>query len=451
MSKEVKVGLGVIFSLTMVLGYSVYDRFFPAAADAIASSGEVVAPSESRPLTQVLQPESPTPTAPRFDTVAAAQWEEVADDSSSTTDSIDSETSVRSLMPRAALASTDETPTLATTFREVEKPVIQVAAEGGVYEPPSSNAVVPNEAASSAPQAQAAEQVYAPAPLQPLPYQQQAPGSAAQDPQGSGYQPPRVLAEGDQLQQQSPVTQRPVAQQPVAQQPIRQQPLPTQAVDVRQYAPAAQTPPEAAQVQNDYPGSASGRGYAEPAPRETQLTEYRQMAQTGNSRVSNRGGYSVRPNDTFWTISQQVYGSGSFFKALARHNEEEYPAADQLAVGDIVETPSMQELMQAYPDLCPKPRAAAAGGRFSSVSSGATDTTGARAYEVQEGDTLFDIARYELGDGSRWIEIYDLNQRQLTQDFNYIKPGTTIMLPGRGGARQKKAAVASEQNGRRLR
>ena len=56
---------------------------------------------------------------------------------------------------------------------------------------------------------------------------------------------------------------------------------------------------------------------------------------------------------------------------------------------------------------------------------------GGRTYEVQKGDTLFDIARYELGQASRWIDIYKLNQHLLTDDFNFIKPGMKLILPER--------------------
>ncbi|NIL97876.1 MAG: hypothetical protein GTO53_09065, partial [Planctomycetales bacterium] len=55
-----------------------------------------------------------------------------------------------------------------------------------------------------------------------------------------------------------------------------------------------------------------------------------------------------------------------------------------------------------------------------------------------EGDTLFDIARYELGDPSRWVDIYQLNAQQLTEDFDYVRPGLKLVMPGRP-ARQKAA------------
>ena len=48
---------------------------------------------------------------------------------------------------------------------------------------------------------------------------------------------------------------------------------------------------------------------------------------------------------------------------------------------------------------------------------------------MAEGDTLFNIARYELGKASRWAEIYDLNRDVLGKDFNYLTPGIQLVLP----------------------
>jgi hypothetical protein len=138
------------------------------------------------------------------------------------------------------------------------------------------------------------------------------------------------------------------------------------------------------------------------------------------------GTYVVKPNDNFWTISQAVYGTGDFFKALIRHNDSRHPRPERLAVGDEVLAPSESELRSKYPDLCPKSRKRG----YSNIAASATGR-GGRTYEVQEGDTLFDIARYELGQASRWIDIYQLNQHQLTDDFNFIKPGMKLNLPGR--------------------
>ena len=56
---------------------------------------------------------------------------------------------------------------------------------------------------------------------------------------------------------------------------------------------------------------------------------------------------------------------------------------------------------------------------------------GGRTYTVAEGDTLFNIARYELGKASRWVEIYELNRPVLGKDFNSLTPGIQLTLPER--------------------
>ncbi|NIP86308.1 MAG: LysM peptidoglycan-binding domain-containing protein, partial [Planctomycetales bacterium] len=142
------------------------------------------------------------------------------------------------------------------------------------------------------------------------------------------------------------------------------------------------------------------------------------------------GTYRVMPNDNFWTIAEKLYGSGNYFKALMQYNRQRYPVAEQLAVGDEVLAPSKAELVELYPDLCPKERR-----RATTFGVSSRPTTDGRIYVVQEGDTLFDIARYELGDPARWVEIYQLNAQQLTEDFNYVPPGTKLVMPGRPGRR----------------
>ena len=54
---------------------------------------------------------------------------------------------------------------------------------------------------------------------------------------------------------------------------------------------------------------------------------------------------------------------------------------------------------------------------------------GNRVYVVAQGDTLVEIARFELGNKARWGEIYELNRDKLGQDFNYLVPGTELVMP----------------------
>ena len=48
---------------------------------------------------------------------------------------------------------------------------------------------------------------------------------------------------------------------------------------------------------------------------------------------------------------------------------------------------------------------------------------GGRTYTVASGDTLFSIARYELGKASRWAEIYDMNRDVLGKNFQRAPAG----------------------------
>ena len=50
-------------------------------------------------------------------------------------------------------------------------------------------------------------------------------------------------------------------------------------------------------------------------------------------------------------------------------------------------------------------------------------------YVSQPGDTLFDVARHELGKATYWPEIYELNRDILGDNIDTLKPGTELILP----------------------
>lgn len=144
---------------------------------------------------------------------------------------------------------------------------------------------------------------------------------------------------------------------------------------------------------------------------------------------SNSGTYVIQPNDNYWTISEQVYGSGSYFRALAERNRAKFPDPDRLKAGEEIATPGLAELEKSYPSLCPKAEHRDATKRHMSLASTPTRHRGGRVYVVQEGDTLFDIARYELGKAARWAEIYELNREAIGTDFDHLSPGMQLTLP----------------------
>jgi nucleoid-associated protein YgaU len=157
-----------------------------------------------------------------------------------------------------------------------------------------------------------------------------------------------------------------------------------------------------------------------------------------------RGQYIVQPNDNYWTVSEKVYGTGGYFKAIYEHNRRQHSQSDRLQVGDALDVPDVAVLQQAYPDLCPKSgRDVESAPATPGTPAVAHTPPGTRPYSVAEGDTLYEIARRELGRASRWGEIYQLNHDQLGNDFGYLRPGTQLLIPSDGTA----ASVAREGAG----
>lgn len=139
--------------------------------------------------------------------------------------------------------------------------------------------------------------------------------------------------------------------------------------------------------------------------------------------------YTVGPNENFWAISKRLYGSGAYFKALYEHNRRNYPYPNKLRVGDVISAPPLHVLEQTYPQLCPKRSAASnSASKYHPVAHRPVPA-GSRMYVVAEGDTLTDIARYELGRAARWTEIYDLNREVLGDNYDLLRPGTELVLP----------------------
>ena len=51
-----------------------------------------------------------------------------------------------------------------------------------------------------------------------------------------------------------------------------------------------------------------------------------------------------------------------------------------------------------------------------------------KTYTVKSGDCLWNIAKKQLGDGSRWKEIHDLNRDKISNP-NLIHPGLVLVMP----------------------
>jgi nucleoid-associated protein YgaU len=127
--------------------------------------------------------------------------------------------------------------------------------------------------------------------------------------------------------------------------------------------------------------------------------------------------YTIQKGDTLYDIAIDHYGAGRYWTRIRDANPGIDP--NRLKVGQIILLPPEQDQ---------------ATGPAGGATRGETGTRGTPpegrglTYVVGQGDTLTDIARNILGDGSRWREIYELNQDKL-ESPDVIPIGIELRLP----------------------
>ena len=132
--------------------------------------------------------------------------------------------------------------------------------------------------------------------------------------------------------------------------------------------------------------------------------------------------YVVVANDSFWTIAQEQYEDGRYFKALYEFNRSRVDAFDKLKPDDVLEIPELSQLKLLFADLCPV------------TENAEMNVANSNAYVTQDGDTLFDIARRVTGQASDYLEIIRLNRKELPADVNHLTrlaAGIRLQLPKR--------------------
>ena len=132
--------------------------------------------------------------------------------------------------------------------------------------------------------------------------------------------------------------------------------------------------------------------------------------------------------DSFFTIAQQVYGDAKWFSLLYEFNRARVGDSVELKPGTRIATPPLESLREAVEnrkatrpvDTLDKPFA--------------LTVPGNRVYQSTGKESLFDIARDQLGNASRFDEIIRLNRQRLPQGANQttiLNPKTPIELPAK--------------------
>lgn len=419
MRKEAKIGLAVILILVITFGVVLARRLSDpsdsAAKSSLREKAQSTAQLQGAPPAKNSQSKPPgsaikRPTVvsakaastrtPKHSPAAASQWSVASDRNKAT--------------PRSGAGQPKSTPPF-----PMPKPPAPVQADPYARYANPQQSPLPWPAEQTGPRGTGAVQPYDPFPSRPAqttPDQTFERAPAGTDPSGRGPNRLRVLGPPDQTglrpgtggQGHSARARYPTGIPNAGQ-------MPTYRQSTRQSYRAASLPPAAPQ-QFTISNNRAGLG--------PQLD--------ANNLRREDGSYEVQPNDSYWMISRRLYGSGAYFKALAEHNRSTVSQEDRLEVGELIWAPDLAELEKTYPELCPKPRRrTTTRNQASSFMTGHQYTAG-RPYTVEQGDTLFDIARYELGKASRWAEIHELNRDVLGDDYDYLVPGTQLLLPDNG-------------------
>lgn len=134
--------------------------------------------------------------------------------------------------------------------------------------------------------------------------------------------------------------------------------------------------------------------------------------------------YVVRPNDTLWRIARERLGDPRRWTEIADLNPD-LADPDFLDVRMVLRVPASPAIR----------------------SDGAL-TTGSTTYEVEQGDTLSQVALDELGDAGRYPEIAASSSNTVQPDGSrlsnpdHIEPGWTLTIPSAAG--EKSTMEASD-------
>jgi len=151
--------------------------------------------------------------------------------------------------------------------------------------------------------------------------------------------------------------------------------------------------------------------------------------------------YVVREGDTLSTIAEKLYGPGSGGDGLAANVKRIFEAnngtlgsADEIYVGQKLIIPPAANAGPARGGWT-EPfsgrnfvKADSIGKRH--IVKGKTQPRQGRVWVVREGDSLWQIAAEQLGDGSRYKEIVRLNREKI-KDEDELTTGMRLSLPAR--------------------
>jgi nucleoid-associated protein YgaU len=131
--------------------------------------------------------------------------------------------------------------------------------------------------------------------------------------------------------------------------------------------------------------------------------------------------YVVKKNDNLTKIARHALGTASpeAIQAIFEANREDLKSINHLRVGQQLRIPR---------SLDTDARARPAPSKPASSDLANHSESAYRWYQVKQKDTWSSIARSQLGDRTRWRELYELNRSKFPNP-NRIRPGVRVKLP----------------------
>ena len=152
--------------------------------------------------------------------------------------------------------------------------------------------------------------------------------------------------------------------------------------------------------------------------------ELTSLASRGLSEGEGFEKHVVKSGDTYWSMAQSYLNDGRLFRALFEYNRSRLGAYEDLPAGSEVEIPPAEYLIQHYAKLIPAD--------LKRVKSQIDSQQPGQWYVTQSQETLFDIAKEQYGQASRYLDILDANRGQLPENVAHmtrLPSGLRIFLP----------------------
>lgn len=132
-----------------------------------------------------------------------------------------------------------------------------------------------------------------------------------------------------------------------------------------------------------------------------------------------------------WIVNRERPNGGRLFATNLTVSLEEYEIAEEAEEGfDLLVSVTLRQY-RPFGTKTVALQTGADGTTSASVEEAPRETSGApseKTYTVRAGDCLWNIAKKQLGNGSRYTEIYALNRDKIANP-NLIYPGQVLTLP----------------------